>query len=183
MYAGRVATLTGEEIFKRTKTNVITEERRRYLNELSEAVAEGVPLEVQTDSSSNSNQKLCINVESTETNGKNQVKYNYPYRIYNSGDGDVWLGASPVLQGYLNTSLIWAGTRENATTFQFTSNKAGNKSVYVQEGDEVFIDQFDKEGNAIRAAAWLHSPEGCIGTHIDSLQDPEYYWFIFSYSK
>ncbi|RAK71122.1 uncharacterized protein BO72DRAFT_442716 [Aspergillus fijiensis CBS 313.89] len=172
-----------EEIFKRTKTNVITEERRRYLNELSEAVAEGVPLEVQTDSSSNSNQKLCINVESTETNGKNQVKYNYPYRIYNSGDGDVWLGASPVLQGYLNTSLIWAGTRENATTFQFTSNKAGNKSVYVQEGDEVFIDQFDKEGNAIRAAAWLHSPEGCIGTHIDSLQDPEYYWFIFSYSK
>ncbi|PYH81790.1 hypothetical protein BO82DRAFT_402015 [Aspergillus uvarum CBS 121591] len=107
-----------QEIFKRTKTNVITEEHRKYLNELSEAIAEG---------------------------------------------------------------SRWR--RENATTFHFASTKAGNKSEYVQEGDEVYILLTDKEGNNIREAAWLHSPEGCIGTHTDSYQETEYYWFKFSYLK
>ncbi|PLB46668.1 hypothetical protein P170DRAFT_511363 [Aspergillus steynii IBT 23096] len=139
----------------------------------------------QNAGASSSKSKFYINVETTNTNEDHQLKYKYPYRIYNktnTGDGQTsWLSISPVLQGFLNTSMIWSGKLENATTFQFVYSPAGKHSPYVQNGDEVYIAMFDQDGKEIAWAERILNPPDCVGMDWDIKTNPDHYSFKVQY--
>ncbi|PWY87543.1 hypothetical protein BO70DRAFT_427471 [Aspergillus heteromorphus CBS 117.55] len=141
-------------VFKQAEEVPISDQRAIYLKRLSQATSGGTPL-VYGPLGSSASQKFFIEVDNKDGE-KATIKYNQPYRIYSkTGDKDSdrkWLGSTPTLEGYVDTSLIWAGSEENATKFQFVYPFMGGNSLDIEDSAPISISMYNQEDEHIGLA-------------------------------
>ncbi|GLA02961.1 hypothetical protein AnigIFM60653_002532 [Aspergillus niger] len=144
------------DVYSMASTTTMTAERYDYLHKLNIIEQSSDAVGLSAKSSSSDSQNFYVDVETTEGKEVKQLKYNYPYRIYNkpssTSSDQSWLFSSPTLQGYVSTSLIYASTKHHASSFQFKNITIGETSEYITSGSRVHIVMFDHNGTEIGTA-------------------------------
>ncbi|GKZ67733.1 hypothetical protein AnigIFM50267_002221 [Aspergillus niger] len=144
------------DVYSMASTTTMTAERYDYLHKLGIIEQSSDAVGLSAKSSSSDSQNFYVDVETTEGKEVKQLKYNYPYRIYNkpssTSSDQSWLFSSPTLQGYVSTSLIYASTKHRASSFQFKNITIGETSEYITSGSRVHIVMFDHNGTEIGTA-------------------------------
>ncbi|KAI2905111.1 hypothetical protein CBS11852_1346 [Aspergillus niger] len=166
------------DVYSMATTTTMTAERYDYLHKLGIIEQSSDAVGLPAKSSSSDSQNFYVDVETAEGNEVKQacrahsppsiliwinhqlilfqLKYNYPYRIYNkpssTSSDQSWLFSSPTLQGYVSTSLIYASTKHHASSFQFKNITIGETSEYITSGSRVHIVMFDHNGTEIGTA-------------------------------
>ncbi|GKZ83064.1 hypothetical protein AnigIFM56816_007892 [Aspergillus niger] len=144
------------DVYSMASTTTMTAERYDYLHKLGIIEQSSDAVGLSAKSSSSDSQNFYVDVETTEGKEVKQLKYNYPYRIYNkpssTSSDQSWLFSSPTLQGYVSTSLIYASTKHHASSFQFKNITIGETSEYITSGSRVHIVMFDHNGTEIGTA-------------------------------
>ncbi|EHA28381.1 hypothetical protein ASPNIDRAFT_43312 [Aspergillus niger ATCC 1015] len=145
------------DVYSMASTTTMTAERYDYLHKLNIIEQSSDAVGLSAKSSSSDSQNFYVDVETAEGNEVKQLKYNYPYRIYNkpssTSSDQSWLFSSPTLQGYVSTSLIYASTKHHASSFQFKNITIGETSEYITSGSRVHIVMFDHNGTEIGTAS------------------------------
>ncbi|PWY74888.1 hypothetical protein BO83DRAFT_443955 [Aspergillus eucalypticola CBS 122712] len=140
-----------------TNTLAMTAERYDYLLRLNAITTGSEIVGLSSKATISDSQNFYVDVATSQGNEVKQLKYNYPYCIYNKSSttdsNRSWLVSSPTLPGYVSTSLVYASTKHIASAFQFRSTTIGDASEYITSGSRVNIVMFDHNGTEIGKAA------------------------------
>ncbi|RAK94070.1 hypothetical protein BO79DRAFT_223161 [Aspergillus costaricaensis CBS 115574] len=147
----------GSGVLEMASTVTMTAERYDYLHKLNAITIGSEIVGLSSKDTSSNSQNFYVDVATSQGKEVKQLKYNYPYRIYNKSSttdsNQSWLSSSPALPGYVSTSLVYASTKHMASAFQFRSTTIGDTSEYITSGSRVYIIMFDHNGTEIGKAA------------------------------